>query len=208
MLIASSLGQSLAKRRRGRELAHHPDRTMVPSRAGMTFAGQAQGHGTRDDLAMSTALLSDVVLIEVPDPGLSALLAERLANRWRVTVDAARPDVVAVLVELRPVEQDLARLMRDVACWAKQEALGALRFELDGRGYVLEAGEVDWPADVAGVSAAASRGERLRLLRALETVDRAISQHRERSDPGSRIEGLETLREDIIFALRLNDESS
>jgi hypothetical protein len=157
---------------------------------------------------MTTSVLSDVVLIEIPDPGLAALLAERLADRWSVTVDASRPDVVAVRVELRPVEQDLALLMRDVSRWIEEEALGAVRFELDGRGYVLEAGEVDWPADVAGISAAATRGERSRLLRALETVDRAISQHRERSDPGPRIEGLETLREDIIFALRLNDESS
>ena len=157
---------------------------------------------------MTTAVLSDVVLIEIPDPGLSALLAERLSDRWRVSVDAARPDVVAVRVNLRPVGQDLALLLRSIACWIEQERLGAVRFELDGRGYVLEAGEVDWPTDVAGVSAAASRGERLRLLRALETIDRAISQHRERSDPGSRIEGLETLREDIVFALRLNDESS
>jgi hypothetical protein len=156
---------------------------------------------------MSTAVLSDVVLIEVPDPGHSALLAERLADRWRVGVDAARPDVVAVRVELRPVEQDLAVLMRDVAGWIEQEALGALRFELDGRGYVLAAGEVDWPADVAAVSGTAVRGERGRLLRALETIDRAISQHGERRDPGPRIEGLESLREDIIFALRLNDES-
>jgi hypothetical protein len=150
---------------------------------------------------MATAVLSDDVLIEVPDPGQAALLAERLADRWRVTVDAARPDVVAVRVELRPLEQDLALLLREVAGWVEQEALGAVRFELDGRGYVLEAGEVDWPADVAGVSAAAVRGERARLLRALETVDRAISQH-------PRIEGLETLRDDIIFALRLNDQSS
>jgi hypothetical protein len=156
---------------------------------------------------MSTAVLSDVLLIEVPDPGHAALLAERLADRWRVSVDAARPDVVAVRVELRPVQQDLAVLMRDVAGWIEQEAIGALRFELDGRGYVLAAGEVDWPADVAGVSGTAVWGERGRLLRALETIDRAISQHGERRDPGPRIEGLESLREDIIFALRLNDES-
>ena len=180
---------------------------MVPSR-GMTLAGQARRAHARDDFAMSTSVLSNVVVIEVPDPGLSALLAERLADRWKVTVDAARPDVVAVLAELRPIEQDLALLLREVACWGEQEMLGALRFELDGRGYVLEAGEVDWPADVAGVSRASQVGERRRLLRALDTVDRAILQHRERSNPGSLIPGLETLREDIIFALRLNDESS
>jgi hypothetical protein len=173
----------------------------------LTFAGQAASESTRDDLGMSNEL-SDVVLIEIPDPGLSALLAERLADRWRVNVDAARPEVVAVRVELRPVEQDLAVLMRDVACWAEQEALGALRFELDGRGYVLEAGEVDWWNDPAGVSGLAGAGERGRLLRALDTVDRAILQHRERRFAGPRIEGLETLRDDIIFALRLNDESS
>jgi len=159
-------------------------------------------------LAMSTTALSDVVLIEVPDAGLSALLAERLGERWRITVDSERPDVVAVLVELRPIEQDLALLMREVSRWIEQEALGALRFELDGRGYVLEAGEVDWSTNLADDSGANGAGERGRLLRALDTVDRAISQHGERRSGGPRIEGLETLRQDIIFALRLNDESS
>ena len=174
----------------------------------MTILGQATTVLTRDDLVMSTAVLSDVVLIEIPDPGLSALLAERLSDRWRVTVDAARPDVVAVRVELRPVDQDLAVLMREVSCWIEQEGLGALRYELDGRGYVLQAGGVDWTTDLAGVSGAAGTGERRRLLKALDTVDKAILQHRERRDPGPRIEGLETLRQDIIFALRLSDETS
>jgi hypothetical protein len=157
---------------------------------------------------MTTAVLSDVVLIEVPDAGLAALLAERLADRWRITVDSARPDVVAVRVDLWPFEQDLALLLRDVAAWIEREALGALRFELDGRGYVLEAGQVDWSTQITGVSGASSRGERGRLLKALETVDRAISVHPGRNDPGPRIDGLEELRQDIIFALRLNDESS
>jgi hypothetical protein len=156
---------------------------------------------------MSNAVLSDVLLIEVPDAGLSALLAERLADRWRVTVDAGRPDVVAVLVELRPFERDLAFLMRAVAAWVEEEALGAIRFELDGRGYVLEAGQVDWAGHTMGGSAA-WRGERGRLLKALDTVDRALLLHRERRDPARRIDGLEELRQDIIFALRLNDESS
>jgi hypothetical protein len=159
-------------------------------------------------LAMSTSVLSDVVVIEVPDAGLSALLAERLGKRWRITVDSERPEVVAVLVELRPIEQDLALLMREVSRWIEQEALGALRFELDGRGYVLEAGEVDWSTDLAGVSWTDCVGERSRLLKALDTVDRAILQHREQRSRRPRIEGLETLRQDIIFALRLNDESS
>lgn len=155
-----------------------------------------------------TTGMSDVVLFEVPDAGLSALLAERLADRWGVTVDAGRPEVVAVLVELRPFEQDLAFLLRDVAAWVEVEALGALRFELDGRGYVLEAGEIDWSTHIAGGSNATWRGERGRLLKALDTVDRAILLYRQRRDPGQRIDGLEELRQDIIFALRLNDESS
>jgi len=157
---------------------------------------------------MTTAVLSDAVLIEVPDAGLAALLAERLADRWRITVDSARPDVVAVHVELRPFEQDLALLMRDVAAWGEREAVGALRFELDGRGYVLEAGRVDWSTSSSRVSGTAPRGARRRLLKALDTVDRAISQHCGRDETGPRIDGLDELRQDIIFALRLNDESS
>jgi hypothetical protein len=35
-------------------------------------------------------------------------------------------------------------LLRTVESWVKQECLRAIRFELDGRVYVLEAGDADW----------------------------------------------------------------
>jgi hypothetical protein len=34
--------------------------------------------------------------------------------------------------------------MRTVEDWVARESLRAIRFELDGRVYILESGEVDW----------------------------------------------------------------
>jgi len=42
-------------------------------------------------------------------------------------------------VLLTPDELDLARLLREVQTWLDRSGLLALRFEVDGRAYVLEA---------------------------------------------------------------------
>ena len=39
---------------------------------------------------------------------------------------------------------DLAALLREVESWVEAESLYAIRYLLDDRIYVLEAGEVDW----------------------------------------------------------------
>jgi hypothetical protein len=44
--------------------------------------------------------------------------------------------VIGVL--LNPDEDDLARLLREVEAWVEQRGLLALRFELDGRTYILQ----------------------------------------------------------------------
>ena len=82
--------------------------------------------------------LNEMVLFELPskyfaEQLLLSALSERVA--WLQIGDAA--SVVGVL--LTPDELDLARLLRDVQGWLERSGLLALRFELDGRAYVLEA---------------------------------------------------------------------
>jgi hypothetical protein len=107
-------------------------------------------------------------------------------------------DTVGVRALLPPEPEDVAALLREVEAWVEEESLLALRFELDGRAYVLEAGEAAW--SITGSHALESSGQRrARLKKALGTVDRAMS--------APRIQGLEHLRDDIVLALRLEEES-
>jgi len=39
---------------------------------------------------------------------------------------------------------ELAQLLRTVEAWVAERALGALRYHLDGRAYILRAGEIAW----------------------------------------------------------------
>jgi hypothetical protein len=153
-------------------------------------------------------MTSEFVLFEVSDVAASARLAELLADRWNVVLSAERGDVMVVIVELRPAADDVAVLLRDVEAWVDEESLCALRYELDGRGYVLEAGELDWSLDAAAAVADDAAERRARLLDALDSVERAISAVGLPNSRRARIRGLEGLRDDIVFALRLEAASS
>jgi hypothetical protein len=155
---------------------------------------------------MSAGVLTEHALFEVADVASAAGLATRLAERLSVVVSADRPDVFCVVAELRGDPDDLALLLREVEAWVEREAALALRFELDGRAYVLEAGEPDWSADLAAASHADRASRRARLLQALSTIDHALSAYQA---PGreAAIRGLEDLRQDITLALRLDSES-
>ena len=39
---------------------------------------------------------------------------------------------------------ELARLLRTVEAWVAERALGAVRYHLDGKAYILAAGEIAW----------------------------------------------------------------
>jgi hypothetical protein len=81
--------------------------------------------------------LNDIVLFEVPARGgATRLLAELSSSRlaWVERGD----DVSVVGVLLAPDDDDLARLLRTVESWAERSGLPALRFEVDGRTYVLQ----------------------------------------------------------------------
>jgi hypothetical protein len=86
----------------------------------------------------------DIVLFELPtrefaERLLAHVTSERLA--WLQFVDAP---LVGVL--LNPHRLDLAHLLRCVQAWLERFGLAAIRFEVDGRIYLLEATQ---PAAVA-----------------------------------------------------------
>ena len=86
----------------------------------------------------SPASLDEIVLFELP----SKYYAEELlltALSERVSWLQIGEDASVVGVLLAPDELDLARLLRSVQDWLEQSGLLALRFEVDGRTYVLEA---------------------------------------------------------------------
>jgi len=82
--------------------------------------------------------LDEVVFFELPSTEYAEqLLLDALSDRvaWLQTGEDA--SVAGVL--LGPDELDLARLLRCVQSWLERSGLLALRFEVDGRTYVLEA---------------------------------------------------------------------
>jgi hypothetical protein len=83
--------------------------------------------------------LSDMTQFELADIAAAARLAQHLKSRWAVCVHAGDERAVVSAV-LRREAGDLAFLLRTVERWVADESLGGIRFELDGRDYLL-AGE-------------------------------------------------------------------
>jgi hypothetical protein len=80
--------------------------------------------------------LNDIVLFEVPTrSGATGLLAELSSSHLAWMERGAELSVVGVL--LNGDDGDLACLLRGVERWAEQRGL-AIRFEVDGRTYVLQ----------------------------------------------------------------------
>src|SRR5262245_49103760 len=82
--------------------------------------------------------MNETVLFELP----SKYYAEELllgALSERVSWLQIGEDASVVGVLLAPDQLDLARLLRRVQDWLEQSGLLAIRFEVDGRTYVLEA---------------------------------------------------------------------
>jgi hypothetical protein len=91
------------------------------------------------------------VHFEIIDLAASVRLTRRLGHDWNVSLQDRR-DVNLVSVTLRPGPDDLAVLLRNVEAWVKQESLCAIRFDVDGREYILAAGEADWATTPAAVA--------------------------------------------------------
>jgi hypothetical protein len=158
-------------------------------------------------MSVSVAASSGTVRFEIPGIASSARLVRRLARHWNVALLAAHRAVNVVVAELRTEPDDLAALLREVEAWVEEESLAAIRFELDDRAYVLEAGETNWTAIDEGRAERDSEARRANLLEALTSVDFAIAelQGREGADSSADMRGLEGLRNDIALALRLLD---
>jgi hypothetical protein len=87
--------------------------------------------------------LARAVHFEIADLAAAVRLTRRLAEA-RVVSLRERGDINLVSAALRNEPDDLAVLLRTVEAWVGEESLCAIRFEVDGREYVLQAGEADW----------------------------------------------------------------
>ena len=67
-----------------------------------------------------------------------------LVQRLGVAKVTTKGDINLVTARLRDHSADLAVLLRELEAWVVEESLFAIRFEVDGREYVLQAGEADW----------------------------------------------------------------
>ena len=91
-----------------------------------------------------TAGFVDRIYIDVADRGRAARLTRRLACARTAEILGEPPCLVVASFTSEP--SDLAALLREVESWVDDESLCAIRFLLDDRIYVLEAGGADWPA--------------------------------------------------------------
>jgi len=81
--------------------------------------------------------LNDIVLFEVPTrAGATGLLAELSSSHLAWMERGKELSVVGVL--LNGDDGDLACLLRGVEKWTEQRGMLAIRFEVDGRTYVLQ----------------------------------------------------------------------
>jgi hypothetical protein len=83
------------------------------------------------------------VRFEVPDLASAARLATLLRACWTVSVNE-EDGLALVEVEIGTSPTELVSLLRSVEGWVEAECLRAIRFDLDNRSYVLEAGDADW----------------------------------------------------------------
>jgi hypothetical protein len=84
----------------------------------------------------------DSIQFELPTHAAAAGLWQHL-HRERSTWTEPRDDAWVVFAELGETN-DLAVLLRSAEDWLAATQLHAIRFCVDDRDYVLEAGEVEW----------------------------------------------------------------
>jgi hypothetical protein len=149
-------------------------------------------------------MVSDTIRFEVVELATAVRLAQRLGRNRSVVLVAESEYVKSVVAEVHPGPADLAELLHDAEDWVRDESLGAIRYELDGRAYVLDGGESDWSVTTVP-ELPDPRSRRARLVEALGSIDTALAELRERRDSSAPadIRGLEDLRDDVALALRL-----
>lgn len=149
-------------------------------------------------------MVSDTIRFEVVELATAVRLAQRLGRNRSVILVAESEYVKSVVAKVHRGPSDLADLLRDVENWVGDESLGAIRYELDGRFFVLDAGGSDWSVTTVP-DLPDPRSRRARLVEALGSIDTALAEVRERraSSAPADIRGLEDLRDDVALALRL-----
>ena len=91
-------------------------------------------------LVSDDSTLDEKLVFELPDFDLASELAMRLAQRWPCSIQEDL-GLASVSVFLLPDgDGELAQLMRQVESWVAYRSLGAIRYWLDNRDYILEAG--------------------------------------------------------------------
>lgn len=98
--------------------------------------------------------LSDEISFELPTAKTARALQIQLTLEGAAE-RAQEDEVWIVSVELDETT-DLAHLLRVVERYVLRGGLGAIRYHLDGRAYVLDAGEASWPWVFADVAAKAA----------------------------------------------------
>jgi len=92
-----------------------------------------------EDTALS---MSNVVRFEVPAyAGIDELCAY-IRPRWGGSIKF-QDDVWYVSARVRRTKNDLAQLLRKVEAYVAESGLQAIRYELDGRFYIMEAQRVE-----------------------------------------------------------------
>jgi hypothetical protein len=92
-----------------------------------------------EDTALS---LSNVVRFEIPAyAGIDELCAY-IRPRWGGSIKF-QDDVWYVSARVRRTRNDLAQLLRKVEAYVAESGLHAIRYELDGRFYIMEAQRVE-----------------------------------------------------------------
>jgi hypothetical protein len=100
---------------------------------------------------MNAERRDEAVQFDIPDLAAAVRLTRLLGEIWNVSL-RDRSDINLVSAVLRSDPLDLALLLREVEAWIREESLCAIRFEVDGREYVLAAGEADWATTPAAVA--------------------------------------------------------
>jgi hypothetical protein len=111
--------------------------------------GQAAEKQPRHPGFMTTdEALNELVFFEIPGVELAAQLREEVGSERLAWIQSGgNTRRVAVLIQAE--DGDLAAILRTVERWVAERGLVAIRFELDGRTYVLHAGESSWSTAAA-----------------------------------------------------------
>jgi hypothetical protein len=89
-------------------------------------------------MAVEPSALNEIVLFELPTEADAERLEKHLAGQRLAWLQGG--DIAAIVgVLLNPEDGDLAVLLRSVEAWLGSVGFAGIRFEVDGRTYVLEA---------------------------------------------------------------------